>query len=76
MKIAFLVVLSALSPSVWGQDKPIPTVQETPSVSEQIRADRAKANAREESESKKRPWDRDADGKRPWDRKEVPSPKE
>jgi hypothetical protein len=76
MKIAFLVVLLAVSPSVGGQDKLIPTTQEPLSASEQIRSDRAKANAREESESKKRPWDRDADGKRPWDRKEEPPPKE
>jgi hypothetical protein len=74
MKMSLLVVLLALSPSAWAQNKPAVTEQESLTV--QIKADRAKAEAREERESKKRPWDRDADGMRPWDRKEVPVQRE
>jgi len=44
---------------------------------EQIKADRAKAKAAEENDSKARYWDRDADGKRPWDLpRETPPKKE
>jgi hypothetical protein len=76
MKIALLVMLLALSPPAGAQDKPTPSVPEPLSANDQIRADRAKANAQEEGESKKRPWDRDADGKRPWDLKGGSPPKE
>lgn len=75
MKMSLLVVLLALSPSAWAQNnKPVVTEQESLTV--QIKADRAKAEAREERESKKRPWDRDADGMRPWDKKDVPVQRE
>jgi len=68
-----ILALLAFSPSASGQNKP---ASKDPSATDVIRASRAKADAREESESKKRPWDRDAEGKRPWERKETPLPKE
>ena len=74
MKIALLVVLFASPSFADGQTGMGP--KDPPSATEVIRADRARADAREESASKWRPWDRDANGKRPWDRKEVPLPKE
>lgn len=75
MKIALLVTvlvatLLAISSSAEGQVAAVPASKEGPSIGELIRADRAKAKEDEESASKDRPWDRDANGKRPWDGKE------
>ena len=54
--------------------KPAPA--EIPSIHEQIKANRAKAKADEETSTKARFWDRDSDGKRPWDApQEVPPTK-
>jgi hypothetical protein len=74
MKIALLIALLAFSPSANGQNNPDP--KDHPSSNDIIRADRAKMNALEENQSKKRPWDRDAEGKRPWDRKQAAPTKE
>jgi hypothetical protein len=71
MKIIVLAVLLALCVPACAQNAASPGAGEPLSANAQIRADRAKADAREQSESGKRPWDRDADGKRPWDRKET-----
>jgi hypothetical protein len=76
MKIALLLVLLTFSPPASGQNSPSSAAKESVSPTDQIRADRTKADAREESDSKKRPWDRDINGKRPWDQKYVPLPNE
>ena len=74
MKIVFLATLAIvpLSPDV----QTAPTSKEVPSLHDQIKEDRAKSEAEFQNSSKKRPWDRDANGKRPWDLKEAPLPKE
>jgi hypothetical protein len=58
---------AAIAPSVEGTPAVEPVPNELPSIHEQIKADRARAKADEENDSKARYWDRDADGKRPWD---------
>jgi hypothetical protein len=42
-----------------------------PSLTDQIKAARAKEDTAEKNASPGRPWDRDADGKRPWERSET-----
>jgi hypothetical protein len=75
MKIAFLVMLFAASAE--GPAAATVPIPEPLSLREQIKADRAKAKADEESDSKARFWDRDANGKRPWDLpKKTPLTKE
>jgi hypothetical protein len=74
MKIALVVVLLAIS--VEGQAATAP-IQEPLSIREQIKADRARIQADEESAPKARFWDRGTNGKRPWDAsKEIPLTKE
>jgi hypothetical protein len=68
VKIALLLTLFAIAPSAEGSPVAEPVPNEIPSIHEQIKADRAKAKADEQNDSKARFWDRDADGKRPWDR--------
>ena len=72
MKITTLVALLAFTTPSNGQNKPEASPQKTLNGTEQIRTDRANSDAREQGESKKRPWDRDANGKRPWDQKDSP----
>lgn len=71
MKVALLVMLFVISLSgelsAEGSIMIKPAPAEIPSIHELIRADRAKAKADEESGTKARFWDRDANGKRPWD---------
>ena len=74
MKNAFLAALAIVLLSTQGQAAP--ASPEVPSMHDQIRADRAKANAEFDSGPKERAWDRNAKGERPWDRKEAPPPKE
>ena len=75
MKIVILTALALISLSTQGQTAP--ASKDIPSMHDQIKIDRAKANADFESGPKERPWDRDANGRRPWDQpKEVPAPKE
>ena len=77
MKIALLLTVFAAASSAEGPPRAEPVPNEIPSIREQIKADRAKAKTDEESDSKARFWDRDADGKRPWDLpKETPPTKE
>ena len=78
MRIAMLVIVTLLAFSAPsnGQNKPETGFQKPLTDTEQIRTDRAKAGAREQNESKTRPWDRDANGKRPWDRKDAPTPED
>jgi hypothetical protein len=75
MKIALLVTLLAIFAE--GQAAPAPT-REPLSIREQIKADRARAQADEEKNGPKaRSWDRGTNGKRPWDpSKETPPTKE
>jgi hypothetical protein len=73
MKIALLVTLLVTSASAQGQVATAPIPKETPSIHEQIKADRARAKADDESGPTARPWDRDRDGKRPWDRSKDPA---
>jgi hypothetical protein len=74
MKIAILTALAIVPLSTQGQTAP--ASKDIPSMHDQIKIDRAKANADFESGPKERPWDRDAKGERPWERKEAPPPKE
>jgi hypothetical protein len=73
--IALIVMLLAICASARGQDTTAPVPKDTPSIHEQIKADRAKAKAADESGSKARFWDRDHNGKRPWE-KDIPPMKE
>ena len=77
MKIALVLTLLAIAPSAEASPVAQPVPSEFPSMHEQIKADRAKAKAAEENDSKARYWDRDADGKRPWELpRETPPKKE
>jgi hypothetical protein len=73
MKIALLVALLIVLPSANGQIAP---TKQPPSMSDQIKADRAKVKVDTDAAPKARPWDRDVNGKRPWDQKYAPPPKE
>jgi hypothetical protein len=73
MKTALLMMMLAIAPVARAQSVVPPVSKDALSMSEQIRAARAKADREEETGPKERFWDRDADGKRPWDRKEIPS---
>ena len=74
MKVAFLIALAIVPYSARGQTAP--ASNEAPSMHDQIKIDRAKANSDFENGPKERAWDRDAQGKRPWDKKDPPRPKE
>ena len=67
VKIALLLILFVIAPAAEGPPAAEPTPNEISAIHEQIKADRAKAKADEENDSKARFWDRDANGKRPWD---------
>jgi hypothetical protein len=68
MKAAPLLTLLVITLSAEGSIVIAQTANESASIREQIKADRAKAKADEENGPKSRFWDRAADGKRPWER--------
>jgi hypothetical protein len=72
MKTLFLAVTIVLWLPVAVQAAEAILVKPEPSLTDQIKAARAKEDTAEKSASSVRPWDRDANGKRPWERNEPP----
>ena len=67
MKLSFMVITIVLWLPVAVQAADATLGKPEISLTEQIKAARAKEDTAEKNASPVRPWDRDANGKRPWE---------